>query len=55
MPVTAGTVPTGPDVFFVSDSGEEEARAHPLRGFRRVWFVGLLWLAASAFLYWTAS
>jgi hypothetical protein len=50
-----GGAQSAQNIFFLSDSGEEQAKEHLLRGFRRVGFVGLAWLAASAFLYWSAS
>jgi hypothetical protein len=43
------------NVFFLSDTSEMDARKHILRGFRTVWALGLLWLAASLWLFWSAQ
>jgi len=52
------TPPMGKDihnVFFLTDSGEIEARKHILRGFRSVLLFALFWLTVSIGLIWSAT
>jgi hypothetical protein len=43
------------NIFFISDSAEEAARKHVLRGFRTVWLISFFWLAISALLVWSST
>jgi len=50
-------LPPGKDilnVFFISDSREEVATKHILRGFRTVWLISFFWLFTSVFLIWSS-
>jgi hypothetical protein len=43
------------DVFFLTDGSEQDAKAHILKGFRTVLLYGLIWIAASTAIIWTAQ
>lgn len=43
------------NAFFISDTGEERAKDHIMRGAGRAWLLSLLWLLVSVVLIWSAS